>query len=207
MNPRLTKVLWLTGAVSSVLIALISYRYFVPAIPAPDSITSNPMAHPWLWVHAGFAATALLVGPWQFLSRVRARWPKVHRWTGRIYVFACLIGGFAGLLIASGSTAGPIARAGFGLLAVVWLGVNVQAYRLALARRFPEHREWMIRSFALTFAAVTLRIEMPLAAVLHLDPLASYRAISWLAWVPNLALAELYLRGLPLRRRSAPALP
>jgi hypothetical protein len=207
VNPRLTKTLWLTGAVSSVLIALISYRYFVPEIPAPDSITSNPMAHPWLWVHAGFAATALLVGPWQFLGQVRARWPKVHRWIGRTYVFACLIGGFAGLLIASGSTAGPIARAGFGLLAVVWLGVNIQAYSLALARRFPEHREWMIRSFALTFAAVTLRIEMPLAAVLHLDPLASYRAISWLAWVPNLALAELYLRGLPLRRRSAPALP
>src|SRR5262249_14889364 len=162
-----------TGAVSSVLIALVSYRYFVPAIPAPTQLTDNPMARPWLWVHAGFAATALLVGPWQFLASVRARWPHVHRWIGRSYVLACLVAG--------GSTAGPIARAGFGLLAVVWLGVNIQAYRLALARRFPEHREWMIRSFALTFAAVTLRIEMPLAQLLQLDPLASYRAISWLA--------------------------
>jgi hypothetical protein len=207
VNPSVTKGLWLTGAVSSVLIALISYRYFVPAIPAPTAITSNPMAHPWLWVHAGFAATALIVGPWQFLKSVRARWPRVHRWIGRTYVFACLVGGFAGLLIASGSTAGPIARAGFGLLAVVWLGVNIQAYRLALARRFPEHREWMVRSFALTFAAVTLRIEMPLAALLHLDSLISYRAISWLAWMPNLALAELYVRGGLRNRRAVLAVP
>ncbi len=206
MNPRLTKALWLTGAVSSVLIAAVSYRYLVPAIPAPTALTSNPMAHPWLWVHATLAATALLAGPWQFLPRLRARWPRVHRWLGRVYIFACLTGGVAGLLLASGSTAGPIARAGFGLLAVIWIGVNAQGFRLALARRFAEHREWMIRSLALTFGAVTLRVYMPMAAVMHLDPLASYQAIAWLAWVPNLILAELYIRGQFAQRRPAAAI-
>jgi hypothetical protein len=207
MNPRAIKGLWWTGAVFSVVIALVSYRYFVPAIPAPTQITSNPMAHPWLWVHAGFAATALIAGPWQFLARVRGRWPRVHRWIGRAYVFACLAGGCAGLLLASGSTAGPIARAGFGLLAVIWMGVNAQGLRLAMTGRYAEHREWMIRSFALTFAAVTLRVQMPLAQIMGLDPLMAYRAISWLAWVPNLMLAELYVRGLPRRRRTAVAAP
>jgi hypothetical protein len=207
MNPRVIKGLWWTGAVSSVLIALGSYRYFVPVIPVPTGIGANPMAHPWLWAHAGLAATALLVGPWQFIPRLRARWPKVHRWVGRTYVFACLVGGFAGLLLASGSTAGPIARSGFGLLAVIWMLVNAQGLRLAMTGRYAEHREWMIRSFAMTFAAVTLRIYMPLAAVAHLDQLAAYRAIAWLAWIPNLMLAELYLRGLPRRRRVAVATP
>jgi uncharacterized membrane protein len=206
VNPRLTRSLWLTGAISSVLIALVSYRYLVPAIPAPPQLAANPMAHPWLWIHAGLAATALITGPWQFLPRLRARWPKVHRWTGRIYIFACVAGGFSGLLLASGSTAGPIARAGFGLLAVVWIGVNVQGFRLALAGRYAEHRQWMIRSFALTFGAVTLRVYLPLAQVAGIDFMAAYRAISWLAWVPNLMLAELYVRGLPRRRRAAAAL-
>jgi hypothetical protein len=207
VNSRLTKALWLTGAVSSVLIALVSYRYFVPAIPAPDQLTANPMAHPWLWVHAGLAATALLSGPWQFIPGLRAKRPQIHRWTGRVYIFACLVGGYAGLLLASGSTAGPIARSGFGLLAVVWLGVNANGFRLALAGRYAEHRQWMIRSFALTFGAVTLRVYMPLAGVLGLDPLMAYRATAWLAWVPNLILAELYVRGGFSNRRAAVAVP
>jgi uncharacterized membrane protein len=181
------------------MIALVSYRYFAPAIPPPQNIVSNPMAHPWLWVHAGLAATALITGPWQFIPKLRARRPQVHRWTGRVYIFCCLVGGVAGLLLASGSTAGPIARAGFGLLAVVWLGVNANGLRLAMSGRYAEHRQWMIRSFALTFGAVTLRVYMPAAQVAGLDPLTAYRAIAWLAWVPNLMLAELYIRGLPRR--------
>jgi hypothetical protein len=200
VNPAMTRTLWWLGAISSVLIALVSYRYFVPSIPAPAQLIANPMAHPWLWVHAGLAATALITGPWQFIPRLRARFPRVHRWTGRVYIFACLVGGVAGLLLASGSTAGPIARAGFGLLALVWLGVNANGLRLAMAGRYAEHRQWMIRSFALTFGAVTLRIYMPAAQVAGLDPMVAYRAIAWLAWVPNLMLAELYVRGLPRRQ-------
>jgi uncharacterized membrane protein len=205
MNPRLVKAMWWVGAVSSVLIALVSYRYLVPAIPAPTQLTSNPMAHPWLWVHAALAATALITGPWQFIPGLRARRPQIHRWTGRVYIFCCLVGGVAGLLLASGSTAGPIARAGFGLLAVVWLFVNTNGLRLAMTGRYAEHRQWMIRSFALTFGAVTLRVYMPVAQVGGIDPLMAYRAIAWLAWVPNLMLAELYLRSLPARRRAAVA--
>lgn len=200
MNPAMTRTLWWLGAISSVLIALVSYRYFVPSIPAPAQLIANPMAHPWLWVHAGLAATALITGPWQFIPRLRTRFPQVHRWTGRVYIFACLVGGVAGLLLASGSTAGPIARAGFGLLALVWLGVNANGLRLAMTGRYAEHRQWMIRSFALTFGAVTLRIYMPAAQVAGLDPMVAYRAIAWLAWVPNLMLAELYVRGLPRRQ-------
>lgn len=60
--------------------------------------------------------------------------------------------------------------------------------------RFVEHRAWMIRSFALTFAAVTLRLYLPLAALLSINFIDAYRAISFLAWVPNLAVVELYLR-------------
>ena len=125
---------------------------------------------PWLMLtHGVFGALALTLGIFQFSSRLRSRYLAVHRWMGRIYVFACIIGGAAGFLLALGTDAGSIAQWGFGLLAVIWVSCAIQAWRLALARRFVEHREWMVRSFALTFAAVTLRLYLPIAGIAHLD--------------------------------------
>lgn len=197
-----SKLGWGVAALLSAGVALYGYHYLLPRAFVPPNIGANPMAYPWLFVHAGFAATAMLTGPLQLLPRLRARWPRLHRWIGRTYVAACLIGGAAGLALALGSTAGPIAQAGFAALAVTWIVSTAQAWRMALARRFDAHRRWMIRSFALTFAAVTLRLYMPLAAVAGLDGLASYRAIAWLCWVPNLMAAQLYLirRPRPLVR-------
>lgn len=200
MNTSISRGLWTVGAVSSVMIALVSYRYLIPSIPEPSNVTSNLMAKPWLLVHAGLAATALLTGPWQFLPRLRARAPRLHRWLGRIYIFSCVVGGTGGLLLAAGTTAGPVARAGFGLLAVIWLVVNLQGLRLAMTGRYAEHRRWMIRSFALTFGAVLLRVYVPLSQVAGIEFMTAYRAISWLAWVPNLVVAELYLRQSSFRR-------
>lgn len=203
MNSHVSRGLWATGAVSSVLIALVSYRYLVPHMPMPSNIAANLMAKPWIFVHAGLASTALLTGPWQFLPRLRARLPSLHRWLGRIYIFSCTVGGTAGLLLAGGTSAGPIARAGFGLLAVVWLLVNAQGLRLAMSGRYAEHRRWMVRSFALTFGAVLLRVYLPLSQAMGIEFMTAYRAISWLAWVPNLIAAELYLRRPPWRRPVA----
>ena len=72
-----------------------------------------------------------------------------------------------------------------------------------MARRFDEHRAWMIRSFALTFAAVTLRIYLPLIPLTDMPFIEGYRAISFLCWVPNLVIAELYIRATAMRRMSA----
>ena len=73
-----------------------------------------------------------------------------------------------------------------------------------LGRRIAEHRRWMIRSFALTFAAVTLRLYLPIFPLLGVSFLDGYRAVSFLSWVPNLIVAEIYLRG-GFARRAAPA--
>ena len=205
MNSYVSKGLWGIAAASSVLIALVSYRYFIPAIPVPPTLAANLMARPWLWIHAGFAATALITGPWQFIPRLRARWPRVHRVLGRVYVGSCLIGGVAGLMLATGSSAGPIARAGFGMLALVWIPINANGWRLAMAGRYAEHRQWMIRSFAVTFGAVLLRVYLPAAQAMGFEFMPAYRAISWLSWVPNLIVAELYLRHGSWRRPATAA--
>ena len=75
---------------------------------------------------------------------------------------------------------------------------------MAKARRFADHERWMVRSFALTFAAVTLRLYIPAGQVLGLDFMAAYRAIAWLCWVPNLVVAELLIVRGGLRTSRLP---
>jgi hypothetical protein len=105
-----------------------------------------------------------------------------------------VVGGVAGFVLALGASTGPISTIGFGSLAVLWIVTTLLAWRRATQRRFTEHRGWMIRSFALTFAAVTLRLYLPLTSLfpVHFDD--AYRAISFLCWVPNILMVELYLR-------------
>jgi hypothetical protein len=189
---------WISWSVCVLLcafVALVSYRYLFSVAEAPPVIANNALKNPWLLVHVAGAATALLLGPLQFSYRLRSRFRTFHHWIGRIYVVSCLVGGAAGFVLALGASTGPISTAGFASLAVAWIVTTSLAWRRAMQLRFVEHRAWMIRSFALTFAAVTLRLYLPLAALLSINFVDAYRAISFLAWVPNLVVVELYLRS------------
>lgn len=75
--PRVSKSLWVLAAFLSLGVALFSYRVVLPNPPmVGNDVLANLMRRPWLPIHAGLAATALLIGPFQFLPRLRARWPK-----------------------------------------------------------------------------------------------------------------------------------
>jgi uncharacterized membrane protein len=203
---RLTGVWLWTATVLAAAIALTAYRYLLPGMPgAPANVLANQFARTGaLVLHAGVSATALLLGALQFFPRIRTRWPAWHRRAGTLYVICCMIGGVAALLLALGTSAGPIGSAGFGLLGLLWLGTTAQAWRYARARDFVRHRRWMTRSYALTFAAVTLRLYLPVVFIAHWNPDVGYRAISFLCWVPNLIVAELWLRFSGPFRTSPP---
>ena len=195
MIKTVTWSLWGPAGLLSAGIALLSYRYLLAIGPMAPQILQNLFARPWLDIHIAGAATALLVGPVQFIPWIRVRRRRLHRWLGWTYVVGCLIGAVGGFIIAFGSTAGPIATGGFASLAVIWLITNIQGWLAARERRFEAHRAWMIRSLALTFAAVTLRLYLPLPPMAGISFVDGYRAISYLCWIPNLILAELYIRG------------
>ncbi len=206
LTARIGKVLvwfgWTAAVLLCLQVGLNALRYLLPGFSGPDFIMQNLMARPWIFLHAGFGAAALLLGPPQFMSSVRKRAPALHRWAGRAYIVSALVSGATGLLLAGGTVAGPIAVVGFGGAAVASLVCAVQAWRLAVARRFDEHRRWVFRSYAVIFAAVTLRLWLPLSGIAQLDFMDSYRAISFLCWVPNLLLVELYLSRGRVTRRS-----
>lgn len=163
----------------------------------PAEIAANRFPTPLaLRVHIAASGLALLIGPLQLAGALRARHPRVHRWLGRGYLVACLVGGSAGGAIALFSTSGPVAGAGFLGLAVCWLAATVLGVAAIRAGDVGRHRRWMIRSFALTYAAVTLRIYLPVAAGLGLEFAEVYPAIAWVCWLPNLVVAQLIIRRL-----------
>jgi len=186
------RLFWALIALLSLGIVGYASRYLLHPPTTPQEALGNALGVPWLFVHVTGAVVALLLGSLQFLPGLRRI--AAHRWIGRVYVLGCLVGGVAGLVLAPGSFAGPIATAGFAGLGMSWIAVNLLGWRAAMDRRFVEHRRWMIRSWALTLAAVTLRLYLPTVQVLDLPFLPWYRAISFLCWVPNLLVAEVWLR-------------
>lgn len=154
------------------------------------------------WAHTVGGAVAVLIGPWQFLSRVRARLPRLHVWMGRIYLLAVLSGALGGLYFAPTSVGGQPGMLGFGVLAVFWLYTGAMAYISIRRGDVVAHRRWMIRNYALTFAAATLRIELGAMQFAGVGFNVAFPIVAWSSWVLNSLAAEAWLRGLIGRRRA-----
>jgi uncharacterized membrane protein len=187
--------------------AVSALRYLTGSQAPPAPILANAYAGPFLLLHVTGGMAALLLGPLQFVRRSRARRPAFHRATGRAYVAACAVGAPAGFMLALGTTAGPIARLGFAIPALLWPAFTWLGWRAAVERRFDSHRAWMLRSYAIVATAITLRLMLPAAGLLGLEFVPAYRAIAWLAWLTNLALFEYHIRRsrAPMPRYAAPA--
>lgn len=165
----------------------------------------NPVV---IHTHAFAAGLALLLGPWQFSTRLRARRPQVHRWIGRVYLVAgIVVGGVSGLLLSRIAQGGWVAQLGFASLALVWLYTGYRGYRAIRRGERAEHRRWMLRNHALTLAAVSLRLYIPLALSNGISFEAAYPVIAWLCWVPHLVIAQWWLRrGQPSDRKVLPTM-
>ncbi len=179
---------------------LFAYFALPPGSTVAPEMRAAYAAHPVrILVHVAASAVALLVGPLQFFPAVRAQ-RHLHRALGYIYFVAVAVGGLAGLATAFIAYGGLVARAGFGLLALVWLLSTFLAVRAARAGDFARHEVWALRSFALTFAAVTLRIYLGTFMAAGVPFPVFYPLLAWLCWVPNLLVIEWFV----LRATVAP---
>jgi hypothetical protein len=148
----------------------------------------------WLIAHLGGGALALLLGPFQFSTYLRRRFVQAHRWMGRLYLVGVLIASVAAVYM------GMHARIrGFGIgllyLDVAWVVTTGMAYLAVMRRRFDAHREWMIRSYVVTFAFVVFRWmgnDLKLYSGLGLE--ARLTMLSWLCWAIPLLFTEVALQ-------------
>jgi uncharacterized membrane protein len=198
----LTHSAWTLVAIGAALVCLYGVLVYFILPPGRDSdlgidaFFEHRLA---LRLHILGSAIALAIGPIQlYLRRLmplsrRASATKWHRRLGRIYVGAVLFGVGFGFYIAFYADAGIIAQAGFVTLAIATLATTLLGLFAIRRGDEAEHRVWMARSFALIFAAVTLRLYIPfLFAAFGEDN--GYRIVAWLCWVPNLVVAEYMLR-------------
>lgn len=184
-------------ATLSLVIAVVSLRYFLLPDTAPLLKLKSGVYRGSLLVHAGAALVALAVGPFQFSGQMRRRSVRAHRQLGYVYFAGVFLGGFAGLVSATGAEGGMSARTGFLLLGLCWLASAGIALAAIQQGDVLAHRRWMVRNFALTFAAVTLRLWLPALTAVSGSFLEAYRTVAWLCWVPNALVAEILLNLKP----------
>jgi len=200
------KATWVVMMILATLVAL--YALAVLALPGfgPPFVGQRRLSMPLaLYAHLAGSLWALAVGPWQLNQRLRERALGRHRWLGRSYVVGVLVGGAGALGLAPFAETGTVASLGFASLAVVWITCTVMAFvRIRQGNRV-DHRRWMIRSYSLTLAAVTLRIYLTVSFGLGFPFESSYPVIAWICWVPNLIVAEMILawRSSPASDRAA----
>lgn len=146
----------------------------------------------------------MVLGCVQLLPALRTHWPQFHRWIGRLYVgLAALTAcGGLGFILLQGTVGGAVMNIGFGLYGILMIIAAVQTLRYARTRKFAFHRAWAIRLVVLVMASWLYRLEYGLFGLLEL----SGRTTTFSGWfdqmmafafyVPNLVIAELYLRAL-----------
>ena len=193
-NSYYRKIGWGVMTFLALLVALYAGLALVmPASRTPfvqNLFSTLPVA---ISLHLVGGLAAIVIGAFQVNSRLRTKFLPAHRWLGRSYLIAVIVSSSAGFALALDSHGGLVAHFGFAMMAICWLFTTVNAYRHVRAGNIPTHRAWMLRSYALTLAAVTLRIYLPLFAVAGYDFDVAYPAISWLAWVPNLLIVEWFI--------------
>jgi uncharacterized membrane protein YozB (DUF420 family) len=181
--------------------ALPPYLGLDPAKARTLAPTGIPYYYPMLVTHIFLGSIALLAGCLQLWPWLRQRNPVVHRWSGRVYMFSSVAAGLAVLTIAPVTALGTNQRVANTMLALLWIGTTVAGYRMARKRRYAEHREWMIRSFALCFSIVVNRLWTVLFTSLLIPADADFATVAqsagaaaWLSWVVNLLVAEWWLQ-------------
>ncbi|GII85715.1 hypothetical protein Ssi03_37050 [Sphaerisporangium siamense] len=200
--------LWGLMALSAIGIAGYAVPRYLTGDPADVSLPLNPevpLHYLSLVMHALPGGLALVIGPFQFLARLRAGRPGLHRIMGRIYMISVLAASVASIFAATFTLDGFPVQVAFYLLVAAWLYSLVQAYRSIRRGDVRLHRIWMIRNYALTFAAVTLRVY--LMAGLLLRPVTGltfddvYTASAWASFLINAVVAEYFI----VQRTLAPA--
>lgn len=147
------------------------------------------------YIHVCSAIFTLLAGFTQFNSSILKKMPLVHRTMGRLYVivvlfFAAPSGFFIGLF----ANGGVFSKISFVTLSVLWFYFTLKAFLTIKKHQISSHKAFMLRSFALAFSAITLRLwKVILVYLFHPAPMDVYQIIAWLGWIPNVLLIEYFI--------------
>jgi uncharacterized membrane protein len=147
------------------------------------------------YIHVFTGMLTIIAGFTQFSKTILRKYPKLHRTMGYIYVMdVLLVTGPAAFVMSLYANGGISARISFTLLSILWIVFTAAALVFALRKKFVWHKQFMIRSYALTLSAISLRAwKVVIACSFHIAPMDRYRIIAWLGWGLNLIIAEIII--------------
>jgi uncharacterized membrane protein len=200
MKPRTNRFAWVAFGMLAIAIGFYPLLYLVGGrdigllANKPDAVLSSPLWNVAFYGHILFGGISLLVGWTQFSRVLRRKFLKWHRRLGRTYVISALISGTCGIYLSFFATGGWVPGLGFFLLGVVWIFFTVRAYTAIRRKDLTAHEGYMIYSYAACFAAVMLRIWMPILSLVFGKFLIAYSLSAWFCWVPNIIFAYYWVR-------------
>ena len=206
MGFKLKKFGWRTVAVLSVLISTYPIFYLVKGknvgllLSKTTEVLSDNFWSIGFYGHIIFGGIALAIGWIQFNNKWRRKNISLHRKIGKIYIIAVLISGVCGVFIGYFATGGIVSSVGFISLGIIWLGTTTGSFIAIKNGNIYKHQVLMIYSYAACFAAVTLRIWLPLLIISIGEFLPAYRIVAWLCWVPNIIAAYFIVKGMKIKK-------
>jgi hypothetical protein len=173
----------------------IPYNTDVAFLRIKQDVINIPFYKLAFFTHVYTAVFVLPAGFTQFSVYIRRNFALIHKYTGWIYaVTVVLLAGPSGFYMGMFANGGLVSQISFCLLAVLWIYFTSIAIVKAVQGDFKTHREFLIRSFALTLSAITLRAwKYLLVFLFEPRPMDVYQLVAWLGWIPNIILAELII--------------
>lgn len=145
--------------------------------------------------HIVFGGIALMIGWLQFSKTLRHNRLKLHNTIGKLYTIAVLISGVCGVYIGFFAFGGWPAKSGFITLGMIWIGTTILGYLSIRQTNIIQHKQFFTYSYAACFAAVTLRVWLPLLILVTDDIVGRYQLVAWVSWVPNMGVAYLLIKN------------
>jgi len=154
-SSRFKTILWVSLGLTALFVFITSEVLLVTDYPMYHAYRLQVIADRGLLIpHTLCGTFALLAGPLQFSSRFRQRHLKLHRILGRMYFFSVILGAFTGIALAAGRPGLP----GTAMQGAAWIICTTAAVVAARNRQIAVHRQWMARSYAVTFTFVSSRV-------------------------------------------------
>lgn len=178
-------------------VVVMNYSDYLPPNFESDFLQDRG-AYFWDGYHFAFY-THIAAGPWTLIVGMvllcdgfRKRYAAWHRYLGRVQAALVLLMIVpSGIWMAMYAETGTVAGAGFGSLAVATGLCVYRGWRMAVTRKFDEHRRWMLRCYILLCSAVVLRLTAGFFIVTNIDSDWNYPMSAWTSWLVPLAVFEL----------------
>jgi uncharacterized membrane protein len=206
-TPAAIRTVWLlTIFLSAIGVATVARRAVQlvapskpPGLPAAAALDAGFTRHSSLtMVHIIPGLLFVVLGPPQFVRGLRARRPKLHRWTGRLLLASGMTIGITALVMSPQMAIGGVNEtAATMLFALLFLYSLGRAFVAIRRREIAVHREWMIRGFAIGLAVAFVRpiagLFFATSRISHLTPREFFGTAFWLGFTIQTMAAEVWI--------------